>query len=881
MPARRFFRLTSLFRLAFGMLATGLLSVASAQDRAEIPFQFPAFGNSAAVDVDIELTAILKPVTADSAELQVTVTLPDGYYIYSMDRSFGAATSIDLTDLSGLTTSGDWKPDHEPKVVADEVLGQTVEKFFGSVTWTTMLKGPLTADLQIQGKLSGQYCGSGENGVPGECRPIYDRVFLAKLKGSIPAPTASNRSTDSAVGVTKQSSASISPKIGYGKSAKEGLIRFDVSLAPESPVIGQEVTLTVNASIQNPWHTFAVDQDPDGTGVPTRINIMTLSGLEPIGDGPVAMAAPTEEPGPDNSTLRVHYGEIAWQRKFMVTGNDITLQGEIAFQLCNDKVCLLLTKAPFELAITAVAAPMPPGPVTREISSEPAMVDSVAGPGEYGDKGLFALIIGAIAGGFLALLTPCVYPMLPVTVAFFLKQEEKKKGSSFKLAIVYSLSIIAAFTIFGVVLSAVYGASTANAVANNPWLNLIFAAIFMAFALMFFGVFEVRVPSWLLTWTAKRESTGGLVGVVFMALTFTLVSFTCTFAIVGQIAIAAQDGNLLHSLIGMLAFSTTFALPFFMLAMFPSMLGRLPRSGGWMNRVKVTIGLVELAMVLKFLSVADIGFSSNGLPVYLDRASFLIGWMAIAGVTAMYLLGMFRMAHDAPMSSVPVIQVLFAIGFVGMTGYIGAGVFAPTEPTGWVWGQIVSLAPPDFQVAASESQGGPASSRGVAIRQDDALGVVVEHHGLAFGLDFERAVRESSRSDLPLFIDFTGVNCANCRYMERDVLSQPAMIGLFGKMIRAQLYTDVMPGINDPSESDRLLKFNRMLQEQWFKDSALPGYAVVSSDGKTALSTFIGYDSSGGKDFLAFLNAGLNRWEQLKMQNVARTESGGTTPSAM
>ena len=132
-----------------------------------------------------------------------------------------------------------------------------------------------------------------------------------------------------------------------------------------------------------------------------------------------------------------------------------------------------------------------------------------------------------------------------------------------------------------------------------------------------------------------------------------------------------------------------------------------------------------------------------------------------------------------------------------------------------------------------------------------------------------------------MFIDFTGVNCANCRYMERDVLSQPAMIGLFGKMIRAQLYTDVIPGIDDPSERDRLLKFNRMLQEQWFKDSALPGYAVVSSDGKTALSTFIGYDSSGGKDFLAFLNAGLNRWELLKMQNVARTESGDTTPPAM
>ena len=855
MPASRFLR----FLLC--LLVAGSMSVACAQDKDV--FQFPAFG-TASPDVDIELSAILKPVSADTAELQVTVTLPDGYYIYSMNKSFGNATAIELTDRGRLTDSSAWKADHEPKVVEEEILQQTVEKFFGTVTWSMPLKGPLTQETQVTGRLSGQYCGSGENGVPGECRLVRDREFIAKLQGSIPAEAALNSTADSVVAATKQSSASVSPRIGYGKSAKEGLIRFDVSLAPETPTIGQEVTLTVNASIQNPWHTFAVDQSTEGNGVPTTIDIVSFQGLEPIGDRPVALTPAVEEPGPDNSTLRVHYGEVAWQRKFIVTDNDVRLQGEIAFQLCNDKICLLLTKAPFELGLNAVAASMPPGATVAK---------SVAGPGTYGDKGLFALILGAIGGGFLALMTPCVYPMLPVTVAFFLKQEEKKKGSSFKLAIVYSLSIIAAFTVFGVGLAAAFGASFANTVANNPWLNLFFAAIFMAFTLMFFGVFEVRVPSWLLTWTAKRESAGGVVGVVFMALTFTLVSFTCTFAIIGQIAIAAQDGNLLHALIGVLAFSTTFALPFFVLAMFPSMLGRLPKSGGWMNRVKITIGLLELAMVLKFLSNADIGFSSNGLPVYLDRASFLVGWMAIAGVTAMYLLGMFRMAHDAPMSSVPVLQVLFSIGFLGIAGYIAAGVFAPTEPTGWVWGQIVSLAPPDFQVASAESRGGPPSGRGVAIRQDEALGVVVEHHGLAFGLDFERAVRESSRSDRPLFIDFTGVNCPNCRYMERDVLSQPAMLGLFEKMVRAQLYTDVMPGIDDPSERDRLLRFNRTLQEQWFKDSALPGYAVVSSDGKTALSTFIGYDSSGGKKFLEFLNAGMNEWKLLKTQNVAAQTS--------
>jgi thiol:disulfide interchange protein DsbD len=430
--------------------------------------------------------------------------------------------------------------------------------------------------------------------------------------------------------------------------------------------------------------------------------------------------------------------------------------------------------------------------------------------------------------------------------------------------------MVAAFTVFGVGMSFLFGATSANVLANNPWLNLFFAAVFMAFALMFFGVFEIHVPSWLLTWTSKREASGGLVGVVFMALTFTLVSFTCTFAFVGQIAILAQGGSILKAIVGMAAFGATFASPFFLLAMFPSVLSKMPKSGGWMNRVKVTIGLVELAMVLKFLSVSDIGFSPNGLPVFLDRASFLVGWMAIAIITGMYLLGLFRLASDMEMKGVPVLQVLLALVFFGVGGYIGVGVFSSTPPSGWFWSQVVAMAPPDFQVGGGSHSSG---RNGMAIREDDRLGTVVEHHGLVFGLDFDRAVAEANRTKKALFIDFTGVNCPNCRGMEIDVLSQPAMISRLEKMVRVQLYTDAVPGISGADQQKKILEFNRKLQEEWFQDSALPGYAVVSSDGKTVLANFAGYDPTRGVDFLKFLNAGLQQFDKLSKAKIPANQN--------
>jgi hypothetical protein len=315
------------------------------------------------------------------------------------------------------------------------------------------------------------------------------------------------------------------PKIGNGKSVKEGLIRFEIGLSPLRPQIGDEVTLSIRAVLEEPWHTFALDQDPDMAGQPTTIELGTIKGLEPIGTEFKASVEPEIERPLDDIVQRVHFHEVTWSHRFELTEPAAELDGLIRFQVCSN-VCIS-GSAEFALTLTAgrpdssvVGSRSPHG------SSGIAGLSNAANSNEQNDsqqEGFFAFIFTAAAAGFLALLTPCVFPMIPVTVAFFLKQEEKRAGSSIRLAIIYSLSIIGAFTVLGLITAAIFGPASLNTLANNKWLNLFFAALFLLFSLMLLGVFEIQLPSSLLTWTSKQESAGGVIGVVFFGVNLTQV----------------------------------------------------------------------------------------------------------------------------------------------------------------------------------------------------------------------------------------------------------------------------------------------------------------------------------------------------------------------
>ena len=373
------------------------------------------------------------------------------------------------------------------------------------------------------------------------------------------------------------------------------------------------------------------------------------------------------------------------------------------------------------------------------------------------------------------------------------------------------------------------------------------------------GVFEIRIPSSLLTWTSKRESTGGIVGVVFMALTFTLVSFTCTFAFVGSLLAWAAKGQVFWPVIGMLAFSSAFASPFFLLALFPSMLKRLPKSGGWMNDVKITMGIIELALVAKFLSVADMGFSSNGAPLFITYRNFMICLILCSAVAGFFLLGVFT--KQGPLSrAVKSVKCGFGVVFLLFAVYVTVGYMGHEVPVSPLWDTVSAFAPRDVKP-------------GVDVRQTDELGYVITHSSMDFGLEYEKAVASAEKNQLPIFVDFTGVNCINCRKMERTVLIKHEVEEILKGCVRVQLYTDIVPGISDHNLAETLIAKNQALQEDLVNDVTLPFYAIVSPDGKELLSSFPGLDGPDGKNFIEFLDVGLKKWEAKKQLKVVVRDS--------
>jgi thiol:disulfide interchange protein DsbD len=336
-----------------------------------------------------------------------------------------------------------------------------------------------------------------------------------------------------------------------------------------------------------------------------------------------------------------------------------------------------------------------------------------------------------------------------------------------------------------------------------------------------------------------------------MALTFTLVSFTCTFAFAGGLLVLAAKGEYFWPILGMLAFSAAFSLPFFFLALFPSLLQKLPQSGGWMNRVKVTMGIIEVAAALKFLNIADQMW--NPVPLIFDYPVVMSAWVVLALATGLYLLGAFRLPHDSPTEGLSVPRLTFVVAFFGLGGYLAVGLFAPEK----MGDLFAAFAPPQFV-------GGKGD-----------VGPYLEHDGLKYALSFDHARQFAQRKNQPMFLEFTGVNCVNCRLMERR-MKQPRNRRELKKFVLVQLYTDSVPHIQDRQLAGKLKESNLRLQEDWFGDVTLPAYAVVTPDGKTVLATFKGLERRNG-EFARFLADGHAKWMQLASRDRKTAESSPVT----
>ncbi|OYW17634.1 MAG: hypothetical protein B7Z55_12135, partial [Planctomycetales bacterium 12-60-4] len=327
-----------------------------------------------------------------------------------------------------------------------------------------------------------------------------------------------------------------------------------------------------------------------------------------------------------------------------------------------------------------------------------------------------------------------------------------------------------------------------------------------------------------------------------LALTFTLTSFTCTFAVAGTLLVSAAQGEVYWPVIGMLAFGAAFASPFFVLALLPGLLKKLPKSGGWMNAVKVVMGLIEIGAAVKFFSVADLAW--NPQPILFDYVTVMLIWLVLSLGISAYLLGWYRFSHDTPVDSVSPGRGLLAMAFLGLALMLGYLTLQPERAAGLVMDQIVAFAPPRLDAA------------------DTDLGPTIDHHGIMFALDLDKARPVAQQRQQPLLLDFTGVNCVNCRRMEKK-MQLPENKERMGQFVNVQLYTDKVPAITDPAQAEQILQKNLHLQVNWFGDVSLPSYAVVTPDGKRILAAYIGYEQKEG-EFTRFLDFGWQKWETLQ-----------------
>jgi thiol:disulfide interchange protein DsbD len=482
-------------------------------------------------------------------------------------------------------------------------------------------------------------------------------------------------------------------------------------------------------------------------------------------------------------------------------------------------------------------------------------------PTEEKSRGLLGIFLIAFFSGFAALLTPCVFPMIPMTVSFFTKQS-KTKAAGIRNAIIYGLSIIIIYVLLGTLVSAVFGADALNALATNVWFNIIFFLLLVVFAISFMGAFEITLPQ---SWANKADSKankGGLLGIFFMALALAIVSFSCTGPIVGYLLVEAASKGGIAPIIGMLGFSLAIALPFALFAMFPGWLNSLPKSGGWLNTVKVVLGFLELALAFKFLSQADLVLQTH----FLEREVFIAIWIAVFGGLAMYLFGKIKLPHDGPLSHISVGRLLLGLLTLSFVVYMIPGLWgAPLN--------LISAFPPPQEY--SESPYGVGYSKlgggGTADHGDlpDGAHLLAPHDILAFN-DYAKGLAYAKEVKKPVLIDFTGWACVNCRKMEQNVWPKDRILPILKKdVVLISLYVDDKRSLPEGEKytSEETGKKIKTIGNKWsdfqikrYKANAQPFYVLMDLD-ENNLNKPVGYTPDAA-DFRAWLEDGISKFPE-------------------
>ena len=603
--------------------------------------------------------------------------------------------------------------------------------------------------------------------------------------------------------------------IGYSQFKTPVTISTEVE---NSSRPGEVAHVLIKASMDDEWHIYALENAGEGP-VASRIKI---SGDIIDEQGLIEHREPTEkfDEGFGVKT-RFFKGTTDFRVPIRIKEDapigETTLSIYMLYQVCNESLCY----PPAEVNIDASII-IEDGPVREEFSefvpkrtvsssSEINLDDAIA-------AGFWSFVLLSISMGFLALLTPCVFPMIPITVSFFTHQGELEDQKPLNQAIVYTLGIVATFSILGMILAVTLGATGANQLAANPWVNLFIGSLFVYFALSLFGAYEIQLPQSLRQLSLDQEKRGGYIGTLFMAVTFTLTSFTCTVQFVGLLLVAASQGQWFWPLLGMIVFSTAFAAPFFFLALFPQYLAKMPKSGGWLNSVKVVMGFLELAAAFKFFSNTDLVWGWG----FFTFNSVLAIWTMIMFFTGLYLLGKIQLPHDSKIESLGVARMMLSLFFLTFSLYMGTGLFG--RP---IHGMIYSYLPPKLEKEFS------------AVDKDNNTEKLIWYSNL------EQAFTEAKLVEKPIFLDFTGYTCTNCRWMETNIFTLKDVEDRFNELILVHLYTD--GGENH--------KEYQQYEIERFGTAALPYYVILSPQDEV-LATFPGL-TRDVDEFLDFLDKGL------------------------
>lgn len=628
-----------------------------------------------------------------------------------------------------------------------------------------------------------------------------------------------------------------------------------------------EVVLTAN--IQGDWHVY--DLGPySGGPLATSLTIECESGVVAVGEP--YLLTPSHKEFSDAFKMEIGTCGSGMQIAQKIQTSlpaESNVKIIVEWQTCNEGECLPPTEQELSVKIPAATGDVAPVEAAAE-SVEKAEIK--AAPKE-GGKSIWAIILEAIAWGFVALLTPCVFPMVPMTVSFFLKNSGSK-GKGKMYAAFYGFSIVALYTVpIAIIILLTYflGGDAITADIFN-WLathwipNVLFFIIFMVFAASFFGAFEITMPSWLVNKSDEKSDKGGLVGVFFMALTLVLVSFSCTGPIVSSVLIKSTQGEIWEPIITMFAFSAAFALPFTVFAFAPSLLKDLPKSGGWLNSVKVVLGFIEVALGLKFLSVADQVYQWN----LLDREVYLAIWIVVFSLLGLYLLGKIKFAHDSDVEHLSVKRLFFAIVVFSFVVYMIPGMWgAPLKALSGYLPPVESI---DFNLAKQNvvyTQGAEQHNNGYPAKKFTDMGL--KHiDGIPGFFDLQEAMEYSKKVNKPVFIDYTGAACVNCREMEAVVFSDAKIRELLNnKFIFVSIYGDVKTEVAHQDwvtlPNGKVLKalgkINTNFIMEKYKVNAMPYYIIVDAQGNQIVPAR-GYDLDK-QAFEQFLNNAVEAYEKL------------------